>query len=183
MRRTLTLLSVLVVLGTTATAAVASSVHLKGGAKAEPSFNDQGLVLNALGALSGLGNEDVLITVTATALPTATCGNPGRNTFQAPGQNPAEVEVSGSQSIPASQIKNGNTSFALRTEPPVSPIPGAPDCPNSSWTEIISDLAFTSAVITVEQPVGNLVLTVTCTFSSRTSDGLVPSGNVSCSQS
>lgn len=129
MRRTLTLLSVLVVLGTTATAAVAASVHLKGGAKAEPSFNDQGLVLNALGALSGLGNEDVLITMTATALPTATCGNPGTNTFQAPGQNPAEVQASGSQSIPASEIKNGNTSFAVTTEPPVSPIPGAPDCP------------------------------------------------------
>jgi hypothetical protein len=38
-------------------------------------------------------------------------------------------------------------------------------------------------VIRVEQPAGTLVLTVTCSFSSPTSNGPVPGGNVSCVQS
>src|SRR4051794_7697546 len=171
----------LAALGTSA--ALAASVHLKGGANAEPAFTDNGLDLSSTGELAGLGNADVLIKLSATGNPTATCGNPGRNTFQAPGQNPAAVTLTGVQAIPASEIKNGNVSFNVRTAAPVSPIPGAPDCPNSSWTEIITDVAFTSATIRVEQPPGTVVLTVTCTFSPATSNGPVPSGQVDCTSS
>jgi hypothetical protein len=64
----------------------------------------------------------------------------------------------------------------------VSPIPGAPGCPNPQWTESITDLRFTGATITVEQPPG-MVLTVTCTISPASSNGGVPAGAVSCSQS
>jgi hypothetical protein len=162
--------------------AVASSVHLKGGKNAEPSFTDNGLTLSAAGALAGLGNADVLISLTATGQPTAVCTNPsGAN--QPPGQNPAEVTLTGTQSIPAAEIKNGTTPFGVTTEAPVSPIPGAPDCPNPRWTETITDVAFTSATITIEQPPGTVVLTVSCTFSSPTSNGAVPGGNVSCTSS
>ena len=157
------------------------SVHLKGGANAEPTFLDQGLTLNATGALAGLGNDDVVVTLNATADVTATCTNQGGN--QAPGQNPAPVSVSGSQSIPADEIKNGNTPFNVTTIAPASPIAGAPDCPNPNWTETITDLSFTSATITVEQPAGNLVLTVTCSFSEATSNGAVSRANVECSSS
>lgn len=158
--------------------ALAQSVHLKGGANAEPSFVDQGLTLNAAASLAGLGNADVLVTLTATAQPTATCTNQGQN--QAPGQNPPEVTVSGSQAIPADEIKNGNTPFNVTTIAPVAIIPGAPGCPNPNWTEEITDLSFTTATITVEQPVGNLVLTLTCTFSEPTTNGAVPGGQVTC---
>jgi len=160
---------------------LAQSVHLKGGANAEPNFVDQGLTLNAAGSLAGLGNADVLVTLTATAAVSATCTNQGGN--QAPGQNPADVTVSGSQSIPADEIKNGNTPFNVTTIAPVTIIPGAPGCPNSNWTEEITDLSFTTATITVEQPVGNLVLTVTCTFSDPTTNGAVPGGQVTCTSS
>src|SRR5207237_9449534 len=128
------------------------------GSNAQPAFIDQGLTLNTAGSLAGLGYEDVLVTLTAQANTTATCTNQGGN--QAPGQNPAPVTVSGSESIPASEIKNGNVAFNVTTEGPVTPIPGAPGCPNPNWTEDITDLAFTSATITVEQPAGTLVLTV-----------------------
>ena len=117
----------------------------------------------------------------ATADVTATCTNNGQK--QAPGQNPADVTVSGGESIPEEEIQNGNLSFSVETDPPVTPIAGAPECPNPNWTEDITDLSFTSATITVEQPPGTLVLTVTCQFASPTANGPVPGGNVSCTQS
>jgi hypothetical protein len=165
-----------------ASAASAASVHLKGGANAEPAFMDGGLTLSASGALVGLGNGDVLITLSATADVTAVCTNPAGAT-QPPGQNPAPITVTGSQAIPAAEIKNGTTPFGVITVGPASVIPGAPGCPNPRWTETIEDLAFTTATITVEQPPGTVVLTVSCTFSSPTSDGSVPAGTVSCTQS
>ncbi len=164
-----------------ASGALASSVHLKGGSGAKPAFTDNGLTLTAAGQLSGLGFADVLVSMSAVANPTATCTNGGQH--QAPGQNPAAVTVSGSEAIPAGEIKNGNTPFDVTTQPPVTPIPGAPGCPNPNWTEAIVDMSFTSATITVQQPVGTLVLTVSCTFSPATSNGAVPGSTVSCTSS
>src|SRR6266508_4937099 len=162
MRRIIAALSVACVFGLLAGPAGASSVHLKGGRNAEPSFTDGGLFLSAAGDLSGLGNGDVLVTLTAQADVTSTCTNQGNN--PAPGQNPAPLTVTGSQAIPAAEIKNGTTPFGVVTVAPDPVIAGAPDCPNPNWTETIDDLAFTDAVITVEQPPGTVVLTVTCTI-------------------
>src|SRR3546814_12697959 len=103
----------------------------------------------------------------ATAVVTSTCTNQGGT--QAPGQNPAPLTVTGSQAIPEDELKNGTTPFAVETVAPDPVIAGAPDCPNPNWTELIEDLAFTSAVITVEQPPGTVVLTVTCTQIGRAS--------------
>jgi len=164
-----------------ATVAVASSVHLKPPNRA-PTFIDQGLTLRSTGSLAGLGNGDIQITLDATANATATCTNPAGQT-QPPGQNPAPVSVSGGQSIPAGEIQNGNVDFNVVTEAPVTPIPGAPECPNPNWTENITDLSFTAATMTVEQPPGTVVLTVSCTFNPPTSNGTVPRNTVSCTSS
>ena len=156
--------------------ASAANIHLKN--NAIPTFRDNGLTLSASGALAGLGNQDLSIVINAEGNVTATCTNPsGAN--QPPGQNPAPVSVSGSTSIPASAIKNGNVAFTVSTVAPQTPIPGAPDCPNPRWSENIIDVSFTSAVITVTQ--GSSTFTLSCTFSSPTTNGTVPSKNVSCS--
>jgi hypothetical protein len=162
------------------TTAAASSVHLKGGPSAEPSFHDLGLALRATGDLSGLGNGDVLVNLEATADVTSTCTNQGGN--QAPGQNPAPLTVTGSEAIPKGEIKNGTTPFAVTTVAPDATVAGAPGCPNGNWTESIDDLAFTSATITVQQA-GTTVLTIYCTIDPPSADGAIPKGDVSCTQS
>jgi len=156
--------------------AYAANPHIKSG----PFFVDNGITLTETGSLAGLGNADVIINMTATANPIATCTNPAGQT-QPPGRNPASVAVAANPlSIPASEIKNGNVSFTLMTNPPVTPIAGAPECPNSQWTEAITDLQFTSATLTVQQPSPEVVLIVTCTFAPPTANGPVNSQTVTC---
>jgi hypothetical protein len=153
LRISLALVSLLALsVGMTAPSAVASSVHFK---NPPPTFTDNGLTLTASGQLSGLGNGDVLVKITATADPTATCTNQGGN--EAPGQNPASVTVTGTESIPASEIKNGNTPFSTTTDPPAQLTPKEAGCPGSNWTARITDMTFTSCTIDVFQG-GQLVL-------------------------
>jgi hypothetical protein len=159
--------------------ALAVSPHLKGNHPL--SFTDNGVTLTATVSYAGLGNFDTLQTLSATGNVTATCTNPAGAT-QPPGQNPAPVTLTGSTAIPAGDIKNGNVTITTKTNAPVSPIPGAPGCPNSMWTETITDVAFTSATIQLFQDsngngtfdTGELVITVNVTFSPPTSNGSVP---------
>jgi hypothetical protein len=157
MRRiTTNVLSVLALVTMVGGIAWAESVHLKNNRK--PTYTDntgrppaEDLTLSASGALAGLGNGDVVIALTASANPTGQCCNPGGE-CKVPGHNPAPVDLTGVVAIPGSDIKNGNLSFAVETGGPTTPIPGAPDCPNNSWAENITDLVFTRATVTVYQP-------------------------------
>ena len=128
--------------------ALASNVHFKSGSV--PTFKDNGLTLTSTGSLTGLGNSDVTVNLTADGQPIATCTNPsGAN--QPAGQNPAKFVVSGSVTIPGSFIKNGNLNFSVTTNAPPTPVPGAPGCPNKNWTETIVDVVFAHPAISVVQ--------------------------------
>jgi hypothetical protein len=166
MRRILISVAALVIGAGMAATAFAASVHFKHGS---PTFTDNGLTLTENVSLTGLGNGDLLVTLNATANPTAVCTNPGGN--EAPGQNPASVNVTGSTAVPSSQIKNGNVSFGVTTNPPAQPTPQQAGCPNGNWSATITDMAFTSATLTVQQNGVTVLGPVTCTFSPPTSDG------------
>lgn len=182
MRKALVVLVVPLTLGLVATTAMAASPHLKG--RNPVSFTDNGLTLSATVSYAGLGNFDTFQELTATGNTVSTCTNKGEN--PAPGQNPAPTTTSGGTAVPASDIKNGNVTISTTTNAPVTPIPGAPGCPNSNWTETIDDIAFTSATIKLSQDQDangsfeTLVLTVNCTFSPPTSDGSVPTSGFTC---
>ena len=131
--------------------ALAANVHFKSG----PVFTDEGTTLSASGALAGLGNKDVTITLTATGTADdITCTNKGGNV--APGQNRPKVTTFGQQSIPITEVKNGNVAFDVETAEPFVTAKQA-GCPNNNWTATVNDVEFTSATITVVQG-GKVVL-------------------------
>jgi hypothetical protein len=154
-----------------------ADVTIKNG---KPIFVDLGISLFARRPLEGLAtNRRAIVTLAADANVTAECTSPGGNVSKKVVADP--ISVGGVQGIPPRRISAaGEAAMRVATAVPDLVIEGAPQCPNTNWSETIVDLQFTQAVITVQQPLGTVVLTKTCTFSNPTADGLVPPANVVC---
>jgi hypothetical protein len=146
-RRGLVRPALALIVGLSATVALAASVHLK--QYRAPTLTDNGLTATVSGALAGLGNGDVTVTVTATGFGSTILTSPGGNA--APGQNKVPFTLVGTQSIPSSEIKNGTVDFSVTTLAPATPTPKQAGAPNDNWTVTLTDVTFTGYTLTVEQ--------------------------------
>lgn len=131
----------------------AANVHLKGAL----SSTDNGTTDTVCGKLTGLGNGDLTITLIGSGTRSSSCSNPAGNF--APG-NPGEILVSGVTTVPSTEIKNGTVAFCVTTDDPTCTTAKDCGCPNNNWTATITDVAFTSLTLIVEQG-GKVVLRTT----------------------
>ena len=145
---------------------LAASPHFtKGGT---PRCTDIGTQLVCTGELAGLGNQDLVINVSSTALVQVNCVNPGGN--EAPGQNKVTRAVSGTQTIPGSAIKNGRAKFSVTTTAPSAPSAKEAGCPNPNWTPRVVAVTFSDVSLQIFQG-GQLLFT--CTAASVPENGSV----------
>ena len=145
-------------------AVFAASPHYKRGS---PQCVTGGTTATCSGALAGLGNEDVRITVSITGTAQPFCAAPGNPANIVAGQNPVDFTASASVTVPASEIKNGTLNFSVSATA-VVPVPTAQEagCPNPNWNVTISQATISSLTLTIEQPIGVVIdsLTRTITF-------------------
>jgi hypothetical protein len=133
-------------------------------------FYDLGTALSATGEVnSGADLAPITAHLDAWANVAAVCDSPGGRGTRYP-VKPPPLSVTGTALIPAPPAGTF-VPFSVATEPAVM-IPGAPDCPNSNFTEVITDLAFTRAVLTLTDFAGQLVLI--CPLTPPTTNGPVP---------
>jgi hypothetical protein len=125
-------------------AALAQSGHFIEGGAGAPVCRDIGLQVQCTGKVAGLGGTTFEITVEAAGIATVVCLNPAGN--RAPGQD-TEVTVSGS-SGPLPTPRNGQFVFDITSVSP-APLPATPTCPNEQWTPVITDVAFTTATLSL----------------------------------
>lgn len=150
------------ILSVSAAAVFAASPHYKRGS---PQCSTSGTTGTCSGSLAGLGNEDVRITVSVTGTAQPLCSAPGNPANVVPGQNPVDFTASASVTVPASEIKNGNLNFSVSATA-VVPTPTAEEagCPNPNWNVTISEASITSLTLTIEQPVGTVITSLTRTI-------------------
>jgi hypothetical protein len=118
--------------------AAAQSGHFVG----TQTCNDIGTQVSCSGKVAGLGGTTFTITVTAQGTASVTCTNPAGNV--APGQS-FSFAAAGS-SGPFATPRNGQASYTVTTTAPTAP---AGSCPNPKWTATVTDVAFTTATLSL----------------------------------
>ena len=128
------------------------------------------------GELAGLGNTDLVLSLTVSGFAVYQCQNPGGNI--APGQNRVLVGPAITPTIvPGSAIKNGRTAFT--TDPAVlsalsTVSRAAAGCPNGQWTGVNPVVTVTNITLQISQT----SLLFTCTATDPT--GLTGMVTLSC---
>jgi hypothetical protein len=118
--------------------AAAQSGHFVG----TQTCSDIGTQVSCSGKVAGLGGTTFTITVTAQGTASVTCTNPAGNV--APGQS-FSFTAAGS-SGPFATPRNGQSPYTVTTNAPTAP---AGSCPNPKWTATVTDVAFTTATLSL----------------------------------
>jgi hypothetical protein len=112
----------------------------------------------AIGYVTGVGSEDLNLTVNAKGIPVTTCTNQGGN--QAPGQNPPKLSASDTVFLSGDDPlrKNGRSPFETEAEEPLV-LPGKQGgCPNNNWTATVDFVFWTEATLILTDPTNGKVL-------------------------
>lgn len=161
-------------------AAQAASPHFKRGGSpvCTVSISGSTTTTTCRAVITGLGNDDLLATVTVSGFAVYQCQNGGGNT--APGQNKVLVGPAVAPTlIDSDAIKNGN--LTLVTNPAVLTAPstvsgGAAGCPNPNWTGVNPVVTVTSISLVIEQPPGTEIFNC----SKSDANGLTGSVALTC---
>ena len=138
-RMWLAIVAALALAGLTAVVAIAANPHFVGTPTCtENNSGTANATVTCSGKVAGLGSFPTKVTVTANG--TLTCTNRGGN------DPPGQIRSAGSQFFPAP--RNGQITFRVSTDP-VGDV-----CPD----RMRETVEFSSVTITVEQPVGTVVL-------------------------
>jgi hypothetical protein len=161
-------------------AAQAASPHFKQGGSpvCTVSISGSTATTTCRAVITGLGNADLLATVTVSGSAVYQCQNGGGNT--APGQNKVLIGPAVAKTpINSGAIKNGN--LTLVTNPAVLTAPStvsgsAAGCPNPNWTGVNPVITVTSISLVIEQPPGTRIFNC----SKSDANGLTGSVALTC---
>ncbi|MCA4133028.1 hypothetical protein [Arthrobacter sp. M4] len=162
LKRLLTLLAAFLLVFTVGvTTAQAASPHFKPGGSPVCTVTVSGntATTTCKATIAGLGNDDLLATVTVSGFAVYQCRNGGGNV--APGQNKVLIGPAVAPTlIDSSAIKNGN--LTLNTNPAVLTAPSQvtaqqAGCPNNNWIGVNPVLTVTSISLVIEQPPGTQI--------------------------
>lgn len=172
--------TILLVFMTGLSAAQAASPHFKRGGTPVCTVSISGSTATTIckAVLAGLGNEDLLATVSVSGSAVYQCQNKGGNV--APGQNkvlvgPATVATP----VPSDAVKNGTlklTTLPVELTAPETVTAAEAGCANDNWTGVNPVLTVTAITLVIEQPVGTIIFT--CTASDP--NGLTGTVALSC---
>jgi hypothetical protein len=127
-----------------ASVALAQSGHFIENGAGAPNCTDIGTQVTCTGKVAGLGGETFEITIEAEGIASVVCINPAGH--RAPGQDTAVTVPGTTGPLPTPQ--NGQYRFSITTDDP-APLPPTPTCPNNQWTPVITDVTFTSVLLSL----------------------------------
>jgi hypothetical protein len=128
-------------------------------------FDVNGLSLEYEATLvfSGTLPGGMVLHVDGTANATAICLSPGGNTSKNQDQIPVSTPITVSGTEVIGKFSSSGFAAFVSTNPPPA-IPGAPDCSNDKWTERVTGLDFTSAIVTILDPTQDILFQEVCQF-------------------
>ena len=157
-------------IATTTTAVFAANPHYKKGGQPVCTVTvtsaSSATATCSAGLVTGLGFDDVRVTVSLTASAGTFCHNKGNPENIVPGQNPATATGSSTLNISPDQIKNGNLSIPAisATATLTAPTAAAAGCPNNNWTVTLDTPTFSGGTYTFESPPGTVIPSLSFTF-------------------
>jgi hypothetical protein len=146
--------------------AIGASAHYKKGGQPVCTA-DGGTVTCSSGLVAGLGNFDVVVSISFTATQGQVCHNKGNPDNFVQGQNPATGTGGGGVSIPAGDIKNGTLVVPSITGTAVltAGTAASAGCPNSNWTVTLEGpITITGGQYIFQSPPGTTIDKLSFTF-------------------